>query len=70
MPVGPHGIEKQTRPKGYKGIYSREHDETYGRFASEEEYPSPITIKKAAAWLEKNAHADNFMLWVEGKHGI
>ena len=66
MPAGPNGILYCSRPDGYKGIYSREHDETYGAFRSEEEYPSPMTMKNAAAWLEKNADADNFMLWVEG----
>lgn len=66
MPAGKEGILTQHRPDGYKGIYSQEHDETYGRFKSEEEYPSPMTMKKAAQWLEDNADADNFMLWVEG----
>lgn len=62
----PEGIPTQTRPEGYKGIYSQEHDETYSRFASEDEYPSPVTMTHAAEWLERNADADNFMLWVEG----
>lgn len=66
MPVGKNGILQQQRPEGYKGIYSMEHDETYRRFISEEEYPSPVTMKTAAKWLEDNADADNFMLWVEG----
>ncbi len=66
MPAGREGIVAQQRPEGYKGIYSQEHDETYSRFASEEEYPSPVTMSKAAQWLERNAEADNFMLWVEG----
>lgn len=66
MPAGKTGIITQKRPTGYKGIYSQEHDETYSHFKSEEEYPSPLTMKKAAQWLEQNAEADNFMLWVEG----
>lgn len=66
MPACKAGIVTQKRPEGYKGIYSQEHDETYRRFRSEEEYPSPMTMKKAAAWLEDNHDADNFLLWVEG----
>lgn len=66
MPAGKNGIEAQSCPAGYKGIYSREHDENFSRFAGEEEYPSPVTLTKAADWLEKNAEADNFFLWVEG----
>lgn len=66
MPACAEGIPTQVRPEGYKGIYSQEHDETYSRFASEDEYPSPVTMTHAAEWLERNADADNFMLWVEG----
>ena len=66
MPACKEGIVTQQRPTGYKGIYSQEHDETYSRFASEEAYPSPMTMKKAAQWLERNADANNFLLWVEG----
>lgn len=66
MPACREGIVRQQRPEGYKGIYSQEHDESYGRFTSEDEYPSPVTMTKAAEWLEENAEADNFMLWVEG----
>ena len=66
MPAGREGVVKQERPAGYRGIYSQEHDETYGRFQSEDEYPSPMTMTKAADWLERNHDADNFFLWVEG----
>lgn len=66
MPACKEGIRTEQRPEGYKGIYSEAHDRTYGAFKSEEEYPSPMTMKKAAQWLEENAEADNFMLWVEG----
>lgn len=66
MPACNNGIVKQARPEGYNGIYSQEHNETYRNYLSEDEYPSPITMTKAARWLEKNANADNFMLWVEG----
>lgn len=66
MPACAEGIPTQVRPEGYKGIYSQEHDETYSRFANEDEYPSPVTMTHAAEWLERNATADNFMLWVEG----
>lgn len=66
MPACKEGVVTQRRPEGYKGIYSREHEENFKCFASEEEYPSPVTMTKAADWLEHNADADNFMLWVEG----
>ncbi len=66
MPAGKMGIAAEQRPEGYKGIYSKAHDFTYSTFKSEEEYPSPMTMKKAARWLEENADANNFMLWVEG----
>lgn len=66
MPACKEGIVTQKRPEGYKGIYSEEHDKNYARFTSEEDYPSPMTMKKAAAWLEENADADHFLLWVEG----
>ena len=65
LPCGKNGIIEQQRPEGYKGIYSQEHDENYSRFQSEEEYPSPVTLTHAAEWLEENAEADNFLLWVE-----
>lgn len=66
MPACKDGVITQQRPAGYKGIYSQEHDETYSRFSSEDEYPSPVTMTHAAEWLERNADADNFLLWVEG----
>lgn len=66
LPVGPHGLQEETRPANYRGIYSRAHDATYSRFASEDEYPTPVTLTHAAEYLERNADADNFMLWVEG----
>ena len=66
MPACKEGVVTQHRPEGYKGIYSQEHEENYSRYHSEDEYPSPVTMTKAAQWLEKNADADNFMLWVEG----
>ena len=66
MPACKEGVVTEQRPQDYKGIYSEAHDRTYGAFRSEEEYPSPMTMKKAAQWLEENAGADNFLLWVEG----
>lgn len=66
MPACRDGIVTQRRPEGYKGIYSQEHEEAYSRFAGEEQYPTPVTMTRAAQWLEENAQADNFLLWVEG----
>lgn len=34
-------------------------------YRSEENYPSAVTIDKAAKWLRENHHRDNFLLWVE-----
>ena len=34
-------------------------------YRSEENYPSAITIDKAARWLHENHDKDNFLLWVE-----
>lgn len=34
-------------------------------YRSEENYPSAITIDKAARWLHENRDKDNFLLWVE-----
>lgn len=34
-------------------------------YRNEENYPSVITIEKAAQWLEENEGRDDFMLWVE-----
>lgn len=34
-------------------------------FDREEEFPSPVTIQKAADWLEEHHDQDNFLLWIE-----
>ncbi|MCI8623062.1 MAG: sulfatase [Provencibacterium sp.] len=34
-------------------------------YRNEENYPSAITIDKAARWLRENRDRDNFLLWVE-----
>ena len=65
MPACREGIVRQRPPEGYKGIYSQEHQENYRRFPDESVYPSPVTMQKAAGWLEENHEADNFFLWVE-----
>lgn len=59
------GIIKAERPENYKGTYSLAHDLTYSQFRSVEEYPTPVTLKRAADWLERNKDADNFLLWAE-----
>lgn len=66
MPAGKNGIVEQDIPDNYRGVYSQEHIENYSKFDSEEDYPSPMTMKKAANWLEENKDADNFLLWIEG----
>ena len=51
-------------PEGYGQIRSQyEYNRT--RFKTEECYPSPLTLKAAADWVEEYRHADNYLLWVE-----
>ena len=63
---GPHGLMKPDPhhapsrfdiPIPY--AQSRQHYQTA------EDYPTPRTFRHAAAWLEENHAADNFLLWVE-----
>lgn len=54
------------RPDGYLGTFSPIHEDNRAMFREEDSYPTPTTLRRAAAWLDENAGADNFFLWVEG----
>ena len=54
------------RPKQHLGQFSPHHEDNMACFTDETEYPTPVTMTRAAAWLEQNAEADNFFLWAEG----
>jgi arylsulfatase A-like enzyme len=60
------GVPKEPVPEGYKGIYSLAHDENLKKIKDETQYPTPMTMQRAAGWLEENHDADQFLLWVEG----
>lgn len=60
-----HGIRKEERPEHYRGNYSAVYAANRALIHGEEDNPSVITLNKAAAWLEDNHNADNYMLWVE-----
>lgn len=62
---GKDGIRPDIRPAGYKGAYSEAERENRSRFRTEYDYPSVKTMWNAAQWLDDNAGADNFFLWVE-----
>lgn len=61
-----NGQRHSSAPPNYKGIYSLARNINMGKVENENDYPSPITMDKAAKWLEANHDADNFFLWVEG----
>lgn len=50
--------------EGY-GQIKQQYEYNRTRFISEQEYPTPLTLKSAADWLEDNRDADDYMLWVE-----
>ena len=54
------------KPEGYIGQFSAAHEDNMTAFTEEQTYPTPVTMQKAADWLEQNAEADNFFLWAEG----
>ncbi len=59
------GIHKEEAPSNYKGIYSPARNKNMELIEQGSAYPSPITLEKAADWLETNHDADNYFLWVE-----
>ena len=62
---GKNGIKEDTRPEGYKGVWSEAERENRSRFVTEYDYPSVKTLWNAANWLENNHDSENFFLWVE-----
>lgn len=62
---GKDGIRSDVPPEGFKGVYSEAERENRSRFVTEYDYPSVKTMWNAAQWLDDNADADNFFLWVE-----
>lgn len=62
---GPDGIKTGKAPAGYKGGWSEAEEENRRHLLTEYDYPSVRTIRNASQWLEENADADNFLLWVE-----
>ena len=55
-----------SRPDSYLGQFSPHHEDNMALFQEETSYPTPVTMTRAADWLEQNAKADQFFLWVEG----
>ena len=61
------GIPHPATPEGFAGIYSPSYQATRALYDGEKEkFSTPRTFQSAADWLERNADADNFLLWVEG----
>ncbi|MDF3002358.1 MAG: sulfatase [Bacillota bacterium] len=59
------GIRSDCKPDGYKGTYAESYRANRAKVQGEQDYPSVQTLTKAADWLEENAGADNFLLWIE-----
>lgn len=62
---GPNGIKEECPPDGFKGVWSESEEENRRHLRTEYDYPSVKTIWNATQWLDANADADNFLLWVE-----
>lgn len=61
------GIPKESPPPGYVGAWESSYAATQTLYGGKaENFSTPRTLTAAAEWLEKNASADNFLLWAEG----
>ncbi len=57
-------VNKGISPPHY-GKYSPQYGLNRTEFLQEANFPGPMTLQAAADWLEDNADADNYLLWVE-----
>ena len=57
-------VNKGNSPPHY-GKYSPQYGLNRTKFLREANFPGPMTLQAAAEWLENNADADNYLLWVE-----
>lgn len=58
-------ISKPERPPEVLGKWNAQYARNKARFASDADYPTPMTFAGAADWLERNRDADDWFLWVE-----
>lgn len=47
-----------------KGKYNQ-YNQNKAKFREESDYPTPMTLRRAASWLEENKEEDDFLLFVE-----
>jgi arylsulfatase A-like enzyme len=47
------------------GKFTPQYRQNQLKFQREKDFPGPMTLQAAAAWLENNPEADNYLLWVE-----